>query len=271
MILLRAAAFDLDDTLLHDDLSISEYTLDVFHRLSGNGFALIAASGRAKLSMLPFVERIGCIPVYIACNGAEIWDYGKDKLLHSEMFPADLAREIACFGTEYEVYAQTYGGEYFYFNEHSVYAERYASASMLKGIYVGDLRKYINEPRNKILMMAEESKIAQMLADARERFAGRASVTCSKPYFLEFNPPGATKGRAISFVSDYLDIPLSEIIAFGDSLNDLPMLRAAGRSVIVSNGRADIVPLCDEVCLSNENDGVARYLSQHFLAKEEKH
>ena len=68
----KAAAFDLDDTLLHDDLSISEYTKDVFRQLHAKGFLLIAASGRSRMSIKPFVDGLGCICLYIACNGAEI-------------------------------------------------------------------------------------------------------------------------------------------------------------------------------------------------------
>ena len=264
----KAAAFDLDDTLLRDDLSISAYTRDVFHRLSDSGFLLIAASGRSEKSILPFVHRLGCICLYIACNGAEIYDGPQEKLLHAESFSTELALEIAGFGAEYDCYAQTYAGDKFYFNQYSEYATRYANASMLKGVYVGDLRQFIREPRSKILMMADDGQIARMLEEARQRFAGRASVTCSKPYFLEFNPLRATKGIALEFAAGYLGIQPDEIIAFGDSLNDLPMLQTAGRSVVVANGRPDVQALCDEICLSNQEDGVARYLEEHFLATE---
>ena len=264
----KAAAFDLDDTLLHDDLSISDYTTDVFRRLHAKGFLLIAASGRSRMSIKPFVDRLGCICLYIACNGAEIYDGPTGELLHAESYSKELAWEICDFGAENRCYAQTYGGDRFYFNEYSEYAARYAAASMLKGEYVGDLRKYINEPRSKILMMAEEAKIARMLSEARERFAGRVSVTCSKPYFLEFNPIRATKGIALEYAARRLGIRTDEIIAFGDSLNDLPMMQAAGRSVIVANGRNDVKPLCDEICRTNQEDGVARYLSEHFLSGE---
>ena len=76
------------------------------------------------------------------------------------------------------------------------------------------------------------------------------------------------KGIALEYAARHLGIRTDEIVAFGDSLNDLPMMQAAGRSVIVANGREDVKPLCDEVCLSNEEDGVARYLSEHFLSGE---
>ena len=265
---LKAAAFDLDDTLLRDDLSISGFTRDVFRRLSEAGFRLIAASGRSRMSILPFVEQLGCICLYIACNGAEIYDGPSGDLLHAESFDVELAHEICSFGAQYDCYAQTYGGDKFFFNQHSVYAERYAAASMLKGEFVGDLRSFIREPRSKILMMADESLIADMLRKARERFAGRLSVTCSKPYFLEFNPLNATKGIALEYAARYLGIGVEHIVAFGDSLNDLPMLQTAGYSVAVENARVDVRALVDDVCPSNQKDGVARWLQSHILSGE---
>ena len=261
---LKAAAFDLDDTLLRSDLSISSYTADTFRRFQDAGFLLIAASGRAKLSMKPFVDQLDCICLYIACNGAEIYDGASHALLHAESFSMDLAREIVSFGEEYDCYMQTYESNCFFFNRYGDYADRYASASMLKGVYVGDLRAFIREPRSKILMMAEDEKIRRMLEEARKRFAGRLSVTCSKPYFLEFNPLHATKGIALEFAARHLGIRTDEIVAFGDSLNDLPMLQAVGHSVVVANGRADVKALCDETCGTNDEDGVARWLAAHM-------
>ena len=164
---MKAAAFDLDDTLLRDDLSISPYTLDVFHRLADRGFFFIADSGRTRLSMKPHVEKIGCVSLYIACNGAEIYDGRTHELLHAENFSMETAHEIVDFGAEYNAYTQAYDGAHFYFNQYSEYSERYARTSSLSGIYVGDLRKFIREPRNKILMMAEPAQVSAMLAEAR--------------------------------------------------------------------------------------------------------
>ena len=264
----KAAVFDLDDTVLRDDLSVSSFTLDVFRRLRKNGFVFVAASGRTLMSMKPFTDRIGCVSLCIASNGAAVWDPADGRVLRRENFSAELCREIAEFGNEFSCYAQTYSDDRFYFNEVSEYSRRYASVSMISGECVGDLVKFIREPRSKILMMAEEEKIARMLILARERFYGRASVTCSKPYFLEFNPPAATKGAALVKTAELLNLSASDFIAFGDSLNDLSMLQAAGRSVAVANARPEILAACDDVCLSNEEDGVAHYLSELIPGKE---
>ena len=262
--LFRAVAFDLDDTLLRDDLTISESTIRLLRSLAGKGIHIIPASGRAKLSMKPFVDQMECASVYISCNGAECWDGKTHDLICSESFSADICREIARFGKKHQCYTQTYAGAFFYYNEDSVWARRYAASSMLKGKCVGDLESYIQEPRNKILMMNTPEKIASMLPEAVSLFDGKASVTSSKPEYLEFNPPEATKGKALIRMADRLGISPRQIIAFGDSLNDYSMFEAAGWSVLVENGRESLKPLCSAVCGSNNQDGVAHYLADFF-------
>ena len=263
---IQGVAFDLDDTLLRDDRTISEFTVDVLRKISAKGVRIIPASGRTQKSMLPFVNQLDCVSIYIAKNGADIWDNTSGCLLHQELFSVELAREIAAFGRKYGVYTQTYDNEKFYYSVHSQWAENYAASSMIEGQYVGDLESFITEPRNKILMIDDESVISRMYDDACRRFGGRVSVTRSKPFFLEFNPVNATKGNALRKASELLGIPLSSIIAFGDSLNDLSMLSAAGMSVAVGNAWPEVAAECDDKCLSNNEDGVAVYLNKLLLS-----
>ncbi len=268
MIPLKAAAFDLDDTLLHDDLSVSRHTLNVFRQLYESGFRFVAASGRTLMSMKPFTDLLGCVTLCIACNGALIWNPSDGSVLQRENFTVELCHEIIRFGKEFGCYQQTYSDDMFYFNEVSEFSRRYAAASMLPGECVGDLEKFIREPRSKILMMAEDKKIARMLVLARERFEGRVSVTCSKSYFLEFNPVKATKGIALRKAAELMNLAADNFVAFGDSLNDLSMLQAAGFSVAVANSRPEIRSACDAVCRSNQEDGVACWLERNVLKKE---
>lgn len=265
---MKTVVFDLDDTLLHDDRTISSFTIDVFHRLHDAGFRFIAASGRAWFSMKPYIEQLSCVSVCIACNGAEIWDAASQVLIRQEMIPVDVSREIAQFAEVHDCYAHIYDEASFYFNMHSRYSVLYASSSGLTGVYVGKLSEYISEPRNKIILIDDEQKIQTLYAEASLQFSGKASVTCSKPIYLEFNPVHASKGNALAFLADRLGFALKDVIAFGDSLNDLSMLRNAGLSVAVSNGWKTVLDDCDAVCASNNEDGPARFLLQHYLSDE---
>lgn len=265
---MKAVVFDLDDTLLHSDLTISDFTVRVFRKLHEKGFIIIAASGRAQLSMKPYVDQLSCVSAYISCNGAEIWDGTTHALIRQELFSAETAIDIALFAEKHDCYAQVYEGNRFFFNRHGKYADMYASATRLTGVYVGKLSAFIHEPRNKILLIDHKSRISAMYSDAISLFAGKASVTCSKPCYLEFNPVNATKGLALQSVSALFGFCLEDTIAFGDSLNDLSMLQSCGISVAVSNGWKEIVPCCTSVCGSNDDDGPAHYLNDHYLGEE---
>ena len=265
---MNAVAFDLDDTLLHDDLTISDYTVRVLQALRARDFRIIAASGRSQFSMKPHLDRLGCVSSYISCNGAEIWDGKTHTLLHRELFTADLSLEIARFAEANGCYAQVYDGPCFYFSQHGRWADLYASVSRLTGIYVGKLSEYIHEPRNKILLIDSEERIALLYRQALQLFGDRASVTCSKPIYLEFNPPRAAKGIALAYACEKLGTDVKQAVAFGDSLNDLSMLEAAGLGIAVSNGWKEIFSHCGAVCGSNNDDGPAHWLNEHFLNGE---
>lgn len=260
----RAVAFDLDDTLLRDDRSISDETVETLRILRDCGLQILPVSGRTRMSMKPFVDRLGCVSLFIACNGAEIWDQERNVLLRQETFSAELGREIARFGNDRGCYMQTYAGDGFFYNRDCDWSEGYASSSSLKGVCVGNLAEFIREPRSKILMMDSPEKIAVMLQEAREQFQGRLTVTCSKPYFLELNALRATKGIALAWISAKLGFTPENVMAFGDSLNDLSMLESAGWSVVVANGREELKTVCTSVCPSNQEDGVARFLRETF-------
>ena len=266
---MRIVAFDLDDTLLRDDLSISSETVSVLRELNRRGWTIVPASGRARDSMLPFVRMLSCADWFISCNGAEIWNAHTGECVSQVCFSAETGRQIALFAEENDCYAQTYDDRYFYYSTECEWATRYARSSMLRGFHVGPLSAYIHEERSKILFMDTEQKIADLLVKARERFSSVASVTCSKPYFLEFNPVNASKGKALERICRMTGVSMSDVVAFGDSLNDLSMLTFAGLGVAVGNARDDVKIQCDDVCGTNMENGVAAYLDHLFCKPEE--
>lgn len=269
----RAIAFDLDDTLLRSDGTVSDYTVAVLQRAAAAGVVILPASGRTRDSMWPSVLRTGCARAYISCNGSEVWglpddgssDPARSPLLMRELLDVPLAHEVARFAQERGLYCQTYAPDRFYYTEENEWAAAYARLSSLQGECVGDLTRFITKPVTKLLMMDEPERIAALLAEAQSLFAGRASLTCSKPYFLECNPLRATKGNALRWCASRFGFAMDELVAFGDSLNDVSMLAAAGTGVAMANAREDVRAMGFPLCGSNDEDGVARYIEQYIL------
>ena len=75
----------------------------------------------------------------------------------------------------------------------------------------------------------------------------------------------ATKFNAIISICDALEISPSEVICFGDDNNDISMIQGCGVGVAMANANTIVKEVADMVCLSNENDGVAKWIREFIL------
>ena len=69
----------------------------------------------------------------------------------------------------------------------------------------------------------------------------------------EFN-----KGLGVKIICKRFDVPVSETVGFGDSMNDLEMIQTVGYSVCMANGSEKLKELADMVCPSVSDDGLSR-------------
>ena len=262
--MIQAIAFDMDDTLLNDEREITPYTLSVLRRVADRGIRIIPASGRARASMLGFVRQIGCVSAFVACNGAEVFSPA-GEVWRQELLSVEEAQRCAAFGRDADCYTQCYYGENFYYCGTEKWARAYGATTMMTGHPVDDLVAFIDRPTPKVLMMAEDERVAELMPEAHRQVGDIASISCSKPYFLEMNPRAATKGNALAYLAQRWGLHPSEFMVFGDSLNDVSMLTWAGEGVAMGNAREDVKAQVRQVCGLNNEDGVARYIEALLL------
>ncbi len=74
----------------------------------------------------------------------------------------------------------------------------------------------------------------------------------------------ATKRQAVRLLAERHGFGMEEVIAFGDDYNDIDLLRGCGCGVAVGNALEVVKEAADEVCETNENDGVARWLAERL-------
>lgn len=187
---------DLDDTLLDGSGQLSAYTIEVMAEVKRRGIRLIPCSGRTHASMYPFLAKLDTGLPYIGGNGSEI--VGADhRLMEQLTLDVELAREICAFLEQNGLYVQVYTDEAFYYSAECDIARRYKQSSGMKGVAVGDVCAFLSFATPKVLSVGEPEDVLRLMPLANERFLGRATFTMSKPYFLEAEPPGATKGEAL--------------------------------------------------------------------------
>ncbi len=255
---------DMDDTLLDGEGQISPYTLEVIEKCKRRGIRFIPASGRTHASLLPFMKRLDTGLPYIGGNGSEI--IGADhQVLEQITFDAETAREICAFLIENGFYVQVYHDQEFYYSAECDIARRYKKSSGMKGIAVGDLVSFLNFSTPKVLSVNEPDEVRRLYPIANERFKGRSTFTVSKPYFLEAEPIGASKGEALRRLAARIHIIPEHTLVFGDSLNDVSMLQFTPHSVAVGNARPEVQKAAAYVCLPNTEDGLAHFVCEHVL------
>ena len=91
------------------------------------------------------------------------------------------------------------------------------------------------------------------------------SITSSSSMNIEVSAVNTGKAQAIVHLCKVLGVTMNEVMAIGDSLNDVMLLQQAGYSVAMENGVNEVKQAADFITLSNEADGVA-YAIKHFLA-----
>lgn len=258
---------DMDDTLLDGSGQLSEYTLNVLAECKRRGIRVIPASGRTHASMYPFLKQLDTGLPYIGGNGSEIMS-GDHQVLEQLTLDVNLAREICTFLAENGFYVQVYRDEAFFYATECEIANKYKKSSGMKGIAVGDLVGFLDFPTPKVLSVNEAEEVQRLLPIANERFHGRATFTVSKPFFLEAEPIGASKGEALRRLAGRIGIVPERTLAFGDSLNDISMLNFTPHSVAVGNAREEVRAAAAYVCLPNTQDGLARFVEEHVLKED---
>lgn len=261
----RLIATDLDGTLLRKDETVSERNRLALQRAQETGTMVALVSGRPPRSLRKIAHQAGVTGLAICCNGALIYDLEREAIVSHWPIAPEIAsrliaqlREVApgvCFGLEFGL---RYGREPTY-----PLPPAYARTEML----VDDALALCREPAVKLI--AHHPKLTtEALAELASRVAGEtALVTYSGIGFIEISAAGVHKAWALEKLCARLGIAASEVIAFGDMPNDLPMLAWAGHGVAVANAHPDVLAQADEITHSNMEDGVALVLEQLFPAE----
>lgn len=265
-------ATDLDDSLLDDRLMITPVDREAIERAVRAGVKVVLATGRMFRSALPYALELGLDTPLITYQGAYVRFPGGERVLYHRPVPWDLALELLERIAPAGYHTNIYIDDELLVEKVTEAGRLYWIISGVKPVEVGGLAAYLRRVRRdpaKVLVVAEEEKLDRLSEELNGVFTGRLHITKSKPFFLEFMHPGATKARALEAVAGYYGIGREKIIAVGDSYNDLEMIDYAGLGVVVANAREEIKAVAGFVTRANTEGGVAGVISRFIFNEEE--
>lgn len=254
----RAVIADLDQTLLRTDKTLSDDTVSVLKGCRERGLKIVFATARPVRTVERYLKQIPCDAV-IYHNGAFTLSGGRLigrkrlvdgrragellRFLHREYPGKRLAAEI-----QDTLYANYDVKEFWTFTD----AVR------------TDFTNLPGEDADKLLIEVdgeEEYKdICGMLWDEvyGQPADGRLCLVMNKE---------ATKFRAVRELAGFWGIPEDKMLAIGDDVNDMEMLKGCGIGAAVENGLDEVRFLADYITGSNDTDGPAHFLEQKILKR----
>lgn len=263
---------DLDDTLLRDDWTISPRVVEAIQKARNQGVIMTIATGRMPISARPYAEQLKLDVPVITYHGAMIQQVLSGEILFRRVIPSPLAAEIVRDVSERGFYVQVYLKDRVITSELNEWSREYARISSVH-IEKEDLSLLLSqEPEGveKILLMSEETKLDQLAPLLEQHYGKTVHITKSKACFLEMIDGNVNKGVALASLAEKFGIPQKEVMAIGDSFNDLEMIKYAGLGVAMGNARTEIKEQANIVTLTNEEDGVAEAIERYVLNREKK-
>ena len=250
---------DLDHTLLHQDGNISEETLRVLSECRKRGIKFAIATARYWIGAEKYIDILR--PDYeITTDGTLI--HADGDCIYSCEFTKEETNLIVTRLLEEKPGAEitVANGKTVYWNSlHIAESERLHKAVYNDYSTIPDVRA------NKIVAELPDDSIALKIAGQTG-----CKLQCYRgERWYSFLPAGSGKTSAITALSEMSGISIEDIVAFGDDSNDIEMLWLCGTGVAVANAVPDALEAADEVTLTNDEDGVAKWLVAHCLESAE--
>ena len=276
---MKLIALDLDGTLLTTEKELTPENEAALRRAADMGIEIVPATGRFYGAIPEQIRSLPFLHYAITINGAELYDVRKGGALFRAEIPWRRAVEIMGFldtlPAIYDCYMDDWGWmSRDHYERAAEFAPHRHSLEMIQKLRtpVPELKAHLARVGHDVqkiqLFFREPEPRLQAMAELARRFPDLA-VTSSVPRNLELNSREAQKGRALTRLAAYLGLDRSETMAFGDDLNDLTMLEAAGVGVAMGNASPEAKTAADYVTASCDESGVARALERLLFQKED--
>ncbi len=263
---------DMDGTLLNMQGIISEYSRNALSSLLEHGLHFTVATGRTPLTALKLLEGFPLSYPLLLLNGALILEPSGERILDSKSIDPASLNEIGHL-------EQALGirGLYICNHENRVECSLDDSSCCWDNFFQkNQITPESLSLKRMSLMNIPDDILYFMYMDQRPDKLEQMYLALShntnlvldyyqdiylpNTWFLEIHSAMASKGEALRTLRQWYKI--DQIVAFGDSTNDIPLFEEADIRCAVSNGRPALKQLADQIIQSNEDDGVARYLQQ---------
>lgn len=258
----RLVTVDMDGTLLDAEHRVPAALWPLLEELARRGVLFCPASGRQYANLAARFGEAGAALPFIAENGAYVVHEGRE--ISSDCLEPDVVRGVvgavrglADSGADVGVVVC---------GKASAYVERRDPAFREQADRYYTLLTEVDD----VLAVADDVlKIAvfdfgsaeRTVAPALAPFRDTHQVVVSSAHWVDVLGASTHKGAAVRRLQEAYGITPAQTMAFGDYLNDLEMLDAAGLSFAMANAHPEVLERARFVAPAHTEDGVVRTIA----------
>ena len=273
---IKLIALDLDGTTLNNDRVISERNREAMQRASDMGVNVVIATGRPFSAVPKDVFEIEGIRYVLTSNGARITDLHENKAFYENCLSplaveksVELLKEhdyiIECFvdGIAY------IDGPYFYKIKETKLSYRNVEYILNTRNPVDNIYEFLIEHKHEIENINVNFEDISQKPAMKEKLLTlpETTITTSFDHNLEIGGATTSKAEALRKMGELLSIDPDEMMAIGDSPNDMAMMLASGLPVAVGNAKDEVKAIAKYIAPTNHEDGVADAIEKFVLNK----
>ena len=263
----KAVFLDLDDTLLDNEKNISNENKEAIKYVKEKGGLVCIASGRSIEATKKYKNLSDASRYIIYSNGAGIFDCDANE----KLFLADIEKGICLVLYKYSVEndigirIDTPYGRFISDEKYALKLDIVFKPEEGENIIID------NDVLQISFLSEEEEKRSKVIDFVNENIPKTVKIEnvfktgYSEEFFaINLINTNVSKGNAIYGLCKFLKIDINDVIAIGDGLNDISMIKMAGLGVAMENGTPEAKAIADEITTTNLENGVAKVLREKF-------
>lgn len=256
--------FDIDGTLHYSGIGIPKSAMDAVQELIARGHKAVMCTGRSR-GMMP--EKYFHMGFHGMILGAGAYVEYEGKILHHQLMEEEEVKTVIDWGREQKIGIILEGEESGYYDENN--SDDYYTAMTAKTERDCEVKMLPVSRAVKVPKWTYHHLDPNRKGEIEEILHGKYKGTYHAPAnSVEFLPEGINKARGIEEILSYTGISREDTYAFGDSANDIDMLKYVKYGIAMGNSVPELIEAAPYVTARADEDGIALGLKKFGLIGE---
>lgn len=280
----KLVAIDIDGTLLRNNGTLSKKTIETIKKCEENGVKACICTGRNIKNTIKIARSVSKEMPFVCADGCIFYDVKNDEVALEHKLLTETFEIIMREVDKYNLYVEFCTKKYYIKYVKNMELEKFSYGGVAKTLkekfnhyfirnvrYVKDFEKFIKDYKdntNQIIIAGEDDELEKIKVYLNSNDFSDVDIRYDLwDRYIFIVPKNCTKAYGLEILSKHFNIDVDDMIAIGDQMNDIDMIKKAGMGIAMGNAHDTIKKEANFITKTNEEDGVA-YAINKFIFDE---